>query len=99
MLFINSDGMHFFIMYYNLNNYNVCVRSIGHDGQEWWYGITIPTKLLKYIIIFSHKLHSTYIIYSCYYKLQDSTIAKSLVVKKFQNLFQIDIFSHKVLVC
>ncbi len=32
--FINSDGMHFFTMYYNLN-YNVCVRSIGHDGKEW----------------------------------------------------------------
>jgi hypothetical protein len=32
LFFINGDGMHFDIVYHNLDNYNVCAKSIEHDG-------------------------------------------------------------------
>jgi hypothetical protein len=35
MLFINSDQMHFCIVYHNLDNYNVHVWFIGCAGEEW----------------------------------------------------------------
>jgi hypothetical protein len=33
LLFINSDGMHLCIVYYNLDNYDVCARCVGHDDE------------------------------------------------------------------
>jgi hypothetical protein len=67
-LFINGDETHLYIVYHNLDNYNVCTMVVGHNGEKWCYGITIP-KLLKNTIIILHKL-------------QDNIVAKSLVVKK-----------------
>jgi hypothetical protein len=72
LLFINGDGMHFYI--HNLNNYNLHVMPIGHDGEKWCHDNTMSTKLFKNIIIVLHKL-------------QDNTISKSLVIQNFQNLF------------
>lgn len=85
-LFINGDGFFFNIVYHNLNNFNVFARFAGHNGEELCHGITIFTNLLNNIIIVSHKL-------------QDNIISKSIVTKKFQNLFQINSFSHNIMFC
>jgi hypothetical protein len=76
----------FNIVYHSLNNYNVLARFVGHDGEELCHGITISTKLLNNIIIVSHNL-------------QDNIISKSIITKKFQNLFQINSFSHNIMFC
>ncbi len=55
-------------MYHNLDNYNVCTRVVGHNGEKWCYDIIIP-KLLKNIITILNKL-------------QDNIVAKSSIVKK-----------------
>jgi hypothetical protein len=41
--------MHLYDAYYNLDNYDVHVRStsFGHDGKNWWHDITIFIKLLN----------------------------------------------------
>lgn len=83
-MFINGDVTLFYIVYHNLDNYNVCTTVVGHNGEKWCYGITIP-KLLKNIITILHKL-------------QDNIVAKSSIVKKrFQNLFQVNSFSRKII--
>jgi hypothetical protein len=64
----------------------VLARFVGHDGEELCHGITISTKLLNNIIIVSHNL-------------QDNIISKSIITKKFQNLFQINSFSHNIMFC
>jgi hypothetical protein len=71
---------HIYILYHNLDNYNVYTRVVGHNGEKWCYGITLP-KLLKNIITILHKL-------------QDN-----IVKRKFQNLFQVNSFSHKIIFC
>jgi hypothetical protein len=64
----------------------IWTRVVGHDGEKWCYGIPIP-KLLKNIITILHKL-------------QDNIVAKSSIVKKrFQNLFQVNSFSLKIIFC
>jgi hypothetical protein len=40
----------------NLDNYNVCERSIGYDDEKWRHGIVRPIKLLMNIILVLHKL-------------------------------------------
>jgi len=76
--------MHLYDVYYNLDNYNVHVRStsFGHDGKNWWHDIIIFTKLLNNIIVILDKLHFTSIIYPLQYKLQDDIFVKSWVAKK-----------------
>jgi len=35
------------IFIHNLNNYNLHVMHVGHDGEKWCHDITISTKLFK----------------------------------------------------
>jgi hypothetical protein len=73
--------------------------SFGHDGKNWWHNITIFTKLLNNIIVVLDKLHFTSIIYPLQYKLQDNSVVKSWVAKKFLNPFQINSFNHNIVFC
>jgi hypothetical protein len=70
IFFPNFDGIYFYNMYHNLDNYNVHAKFVQHNGEKCFHGIIILRKLYKIIITILHKLW-------------DNIIAKSLVAKKF----------------
>jgi hypothetical protein len=45
LLFIKGDGMHFYIVYHSLNNYNVQASFVRHGSEKWCHNITIFYKV------------------------------------------------------